>query len=613
MAEQLKARGFVPDVVYGHSGWGPTLFIKDIFPQAKLLCYFEWFYHAHGTDADFDPSDPLTADDEARIRLKNAPILIDLYSCDRGLSPTYWQRQQFPLEYHSKITVLHDGIDTNFFCPKPGAKLVLPRINLDLSQAEEIVTYVARGMEPYRGFPQFIEAVALLQERRPQCHVVIVGENRVAYGKKLPDGKTYKEVMLEKFPLDLSRVHFTGRLPYPEYLQVLQASSAHVYLTRPFVLSWSMLEVLSAGCLLVASKTAPVTEVIQDGVNGLLVDFFSPQEICDRLEKALSHPDKMAAIRAKARETILERYDLSQLLPQHLQWIQQQEDCNGKLVSPWEETELEPVDFTDNNGSNGKHKDTENSPVISATLLQWQNQKVRTEEIIPLLSRYQLLPKLQQELLIDQAIASISCTSEEQAKCCQDFCTQHQLTSEAERQTWLQQQGMSEAQFLDLATRSLRIEKFKQASWGNKLRAYFCKLKPQLDQVVYSLIRIKDLAIAQELYFRILEGEQSFTELAKQYSEGAEAETGGLIGPVALSIPHPRLAKILAVSQAGQLSPPKRIGDWYVIVRLEKFISAQLDETMQQRLLNELFSSWLREQLQQQVSQPQPVEVKQPA
>ena len=323
LGEQLKAQGFVPDVVYGHSGWGPTLFIKDIFPKAKLLCYFEWFYHAHGSDADFDPTEPLNADDEARIRVKNAPILIDLYSCDRGLSPTYWQRQQFPPEYHSKITVCHDGIDTEFFQPQLGTKLVLPRLNLDLSQVSEIVTYVARGMEPYRGFPQFIEAVALLQQRRPQCHVVIVGENRVAYGKPLPDGKTYKDLMLEKVQLDRDRVHFTGLLSYPEYLQVLQASSAHVYLTRPFVLSWSMLEALSTGCLVVASKTAPVTEVIQDGVNGLLVDFFSPQEIAERVEEVIDHPTRMATIRAKAREMIQERYNLAQLLQQHLQWVQE--------------------------------------------------------------------------------------------------------------------------------------------------------------------------------------------------------------------------------------------------------------------------------------------------
>jgi glycosyltransferase involved in cell wall biosynthesis len=323
VSEKLKAEGFVPDIVYGHSGWGPTLFMKDIFPKAELLCYFEWFYHAHGSDADFDPNEPLNADDECRIRVKNAPILTDLYSCDRGLSPTNWQRQQFPKEYHSKITVLHDGVDTKYFVPKPDAKLVLPRINLDLSHVEELVTYVGRGMEPYRGFPQFIETVALLQQRRPKCHVVVVGEDRVAYGKNLPDGQTYKKLMLEKLEssLDLSRLHFTDRLPYNEYLQVLQASSAHVYLTRPFVLSWSMLEVMSAGCLLIASKTSPVLEVIKDGVNGLLVDFFSPQDIANRVEEALNNPQEMKAIRANARETILKHYDLAKLLPQHLQWM----------------------------------------------------------------------------------------------------------------------------------------------------------------------------------------------------------------------------------------------------------------------------------------------------
>lgn len=321
VAQKLKDQGFYPDVVYGHSGWGPTLFMKDIFPRATLLCYFEWYYNAYGSDASFDPSDPINADDEARIRTKNAPILLDLASCDRGLSPTAWQRSQFPSEFQSKIKVHHDGIDTDYFKPILEAKLKLPRINLDLTEAKEIVTYVARGMEPYRGFPQLIEAISLLQKQRPQCHFVIVGKDRVAYGKNLPDGKTYKTAMLERFPLDLSRVHFTGLLPYGEYLQVLQASSAHIYLTRPFVLSWSMLEALSTGCLIVASDTAPVKEVIEDNVNGLLVDFFDPQQVCDRVIEALEHPAKMASIRAKARETILPKYDLGKLLPQHLQWV----------------------------------------------------------------------------------------------------------------------------------------------------------------------------------------------------------------------------------------------------------------------------------------------------
>ncbi|MDY7020371.1 MAG: glycosyltransferase family 4 protein [Cyanobacteriota bacterium] len=320
MLEQLKARGFVPDIICGHSGWGPTLFAKEAFPDTPLLCYFEWFYHSRGSDADFDPADPLTVDDMARIRIKNTPILVDLYTCDWGLSPTRWQRSQFPAELQNKISVLHDGVDTSYFKPVPGAKLVIPDV-IDLSGVEELITYVARGMEPYRGFPEFIEAVAYIQERRPNCHVVVVGSERVCYGKSLPDGMSYKEYMLKKIPLDLSRIHFVGALPYGQYLKVIQASDVHIYLTRPFVLSWSMIESMSTGCLIVGSDTAPVREVIRDGENGLLVDFFSPKQIADRVSEVLDHRDRMAEIRVKARETVLERYDLAKLLPQQLQLI----------------------------------------------------------------------------------------------------------------------------------------------------------------------------------------------------------------------------------------------------------------------------------------------------
>jgi glycosyltransferase involved in cell wall biosynthesis len=335
MGQVLKAQGFIPDIVYGHSGWGSTLFIKDLFPQAKLCSYFEWFYQAHGSDADFDPSEPLDVNAIAQIRVKNTPILIDLASCDRGISPTHWQQQQFPTEFRPKLKVLHDGIDTAYFCPNPGAKLVLSAIGLDLSHVSELVTYATRGMEPYRGFPQFMEAVALIQQRRPNCHVVVVGADRVAYGKALPDGKTYKQLMLEKLPLDLSRLHFTGSLPYDQYRQVLQASSAHIYLTRPFVLSWSMLEAMACGCLLIASSTAPVAEVIQDGRNGLLVDFFSPTAIADRVDEVLGHGDRFATLRASARETILNRYDLAALLPQHIQWLlEEPQAISQPLIKP---------------------------------------------------------------------------------------------------------------------------------------------------------------------------------------------------------------------------------------------------------------------------------------
>ena len=297
------------------------------------MCYFEWFYHARGSDSDFDPNDPLTVDDLARIRTKNAPILIDLYTCDRGFSPTHWQKAQFPPEFHNKISVLHDGVDTEYFKPKPGAKLVLP--NLDLSGVDEIVTYVGRGMEPYRGFPQFIESIAYIQERRPNCHVVIVGSDRVCYGKALPNGVTYKDFMLEKVPLDLSRVHFTGSLPYGQYLQVIQASSVHVYLTRPFVLSWSMIEAMSTGCLVLGSDTAPVREVIEDGKNGLLVDFFSPQKIADRVDEVFNHPTRMLELRENARKTALERYALANLLPQHLQLIKDVASKGSKPSMPY--------------------------------------------------------------------------------------------------------------------------------------------------------------------------------------------------------------------------------------------------------------------------------------
>lgn len=314
-AFQLKAKGFVPDVIMGHSGWGPTLYMKDIFPDAKMVSYFEWFYHAHGTDVDFDSSEKCTIDDECRIRTKNMPILLDLYSCECGICPTNYQHRQFPAEFRDKIKVLHDGIDTDYYQPAKNKGLVLPNINLALSAEEEIITYVARGMEPYRGFPQFMEAVEILLQRRPKCHVVIVGADRVAYGKAAPNGKTYKALMLEKLELDLSRVHFTGLLPAPLYRQVLQASSAHVYLTRPFVLSWSMLEAMSAGCVLVASNTQPVMEVLEDGVNGLFVDFFSPGKIADCVAEVLDNPEGMAVIRQKARETILEKYALKNILP----------------------------------------------------------------------------------------------------------------------------------------------------------------------------------------------------------------------------------------------------------------------------------------------------------
>lgn len=231
--------------------------------------------------------------------------------------------------------------------------------------------------------------------------------------------------------------------------------------------------------------------------------------------------------------------------------------------------------------------------------LQFGKRTITAEEIIPLLTNYQLLPRLLVEMIVDQAIVPITCTPEEIASNYQQFCEKNQLTTATTLQAWLKRYRMTPEQLETLVKRGLRIDKFKQASWGHKLESYFLSCKSRLDKVIYSLIQTQDVAIAQELYFRIHEGEASFTELAQEYSQGMEAQTGGFVGPVELSTCHPTLAQMLLMSQPGKLWPPICIGEWVVIVQLEKFIPAQLNEPVRQRLLNELFANWLQEQLNQ--------------
>ena len=322
-ALELKKSGFVPDVILGHSGWGSTLYMKDLYPGVPLVGYFEWFYHAHGVDLDFDPESPLTVDGELRSRTINAPFLLDLAACDAGISPTKWQKQQFPVEYQPKIQVFHDGVQTERYAPNPSAKICWPDLGIDLPANSEIVTYVGRGMETYRGFPQFMRALEIVLQRRPSCHAVIVGAERIAYGGKKPEGyASYKEWAKQEVKLDWSRVHFTGLLPRNRYLEALQASSVHVYLTFPFVLSWSMMEAMSTGCLLVASDTPPVRELLTDRQNGLLVDFFDIAAIAARVEEALTQQAELSGVRAAARQTIVDRYDWRKLLPQQVAFLQ---------------------------------------------------------------------------------------------------------------------------------------------------------------------------------------------------------------------------------------------------------------------------------------------------
>lgn len=321
-AAVLRRGGFVPDVVLAHPGWGEATFLKDVFPAAKLMLYCEFFYRASGADVGFDPEFPARAESVRQLRLRNAPFLVALDAADSGLSPTLWQKQQFPARYAPQIGVIHDGIDTDAVKPDAGARLTV--CGRGLSADDEVVTYVARNLEPYRGFHSFMRAIPEIQRRRPHALIVIAGGDAVSYSPRLPPGDTYRARLKKELgdAIDYSRVLMVGQLPYRDYVRLLQISAAHVYLTYPFVLSWSMLEAMSAGATVVGSRTPPVEEVIVHGENGLLADFFSPHDIAAQVEHALAERGAMRALRASARTRVLERYDLRRVcLPRQTAYL----------------------------------------------------------------------------------------------------------------------------------------------------------------------------------------------------------------------------------------------------------------------------------------------------
>jgi glycosyltransferase involved in cell wall biosynthesis len=304
----LKRKGYRPDVIVAHPGWGETLYAKEAFPDTKLIHFCEFYYHSHGADANFDPEFPLGIDGAARIRSRNALHLLNLENCDQGITPTHWQHSLHPAVYRDKIRVIHEGIDTAALGPDPQAVLQLPN-GAVLRAGMPIVTYVARNLEPYRGFHSFMRALPQLLKQHPTCQVVIVGGDGVSYGSAPKDAPNWRTKLLaEQFPaeqsLDLTRVHFLGKVPYETYKKVLQVSAAHVYLTYPFVLSWSLLEAMASGCLIIGSDTAPVREVVRDGENGLLVDFFQPQQIVERVMTALVSPQQFSELRQSACRTM---------------------------------------------------------------------------------------------------------------------------------------------------------------------------------------------------------------------------------------------------------------------------------------------------------------------
>jgi glycosyltransferase involved in cell wall biosynthesis len=320
----LDAQGFRPDIVIGHNGWGEILFIKDIWPDVPLLGYFEFFYKASGTDVGFDPEYPSHWSDVSRLRVKNSVNLLGLDVADWGQTPTEWQWNQYPSDRRGHLSIVHEGVDTDKVKPDPDAWIGIARLGLQLTRRDEVITYVSRNLEPYRGFHIFMRTIPEILKRRPNARIILIGGDEVSYGRPAPDGMKYRALLLKELgnKIDLDRVHFLGRVPHRIFVNVLQISSIHLYLTYPFVLSWSFLEAMSAGCLVLGSSTPSVTEVLRDGENGLLVDFFDQKGIADRIDEVLDHPDQMQALRDNARRTIVEQYDLRRVaLPNYLKLI----------------------------------------------------------------------------------------------------------------------------------------------------------------------------------------------------------------------------------------------------------------------------------------------------
>ena len=339
-ALQIKQQGYTPDIIVAHHGWGESLFLKEVWPQAKLGIYCEFFYHPHGADVGFDPEFPAADEGEVcRLRLKNLNNLLHFEVADAGISPTHWQASTFPKPFKNKIMVVHDGIDTQAIVPNPGVSLTLKMSegeDLVLTRQDEVITFVNRNLEPYRGYHTFMRALPQLLKERPKARVLIVGADDVSYGAR-PNVAKYgsskwkdifaNEVRGQISEADWQRVHFLGHVPYQYFIPLLQLSTVHVYLTYPFVLSWSLLEAMSAGCAIVASDTQPLREAIVHNETGKLFDFFDSSALVRSVSELLNDPEEQKRLGSNARSFAQANYDLQTVcLPKQLAWVEQLKD-----------------------------------------------------------------------------------------------------------------------------------------------------------------------------------------------------------------------------------------------------------------------------------------------
>lgn len=342
---ELKQKGYVPDVISAHPGWGEALFIRDVFPGAPLLLFCEFFFRAGEADLGFDPEYRSSPDWDYSVRIRNAPQIMSLLTANACLAPTRWQASRYPPFVRERMHIIHDGVDTGYMRPDPLVSLTVQPLStpgescipdtpappgrqdapergvpegppLLLTRNDKVVTFIARNLEPYRGFHQFLRALPEVQRRHPDAHTLIVGHDGTSYSPALPGGETYKARYLAEMSgrLDLSRIHFLGRIPYPSLLSMFRISSVHVYLTYPFVLSWSVLEAMACECLVAASATPPVLEVMTDNKDALLGGFFDTNGLAERINEALAEPERFAPLRKAARQRVMRDFDLEPCL-----------------------------------------------------------------------------------------------------------------------------------------------------------------------------------------------------------------------------------------------------------------------------------------------------------
>lgn len=327
-ARKLRDAGFTPDAIIAHPGWGESLFLKDVWPSAKMGLYCEFYHHSEYPHLGFDPEFPVK-DPEAdalRIRMKNQNMRMHLESCDAAISPTAYQASTFTDEWRKLITVTHDGVDTTALRPREDVSFEITN-GRKLTREDEIITFVNRNLEPYRGYHVFMRALPEILRTRPNAEILIVGGDGVSYGARAPEGKTWKQIFIDEVrgqitDVDWSRVHFLGRIPYDRFVSLLQASRAHLYLTYPFVLSWSLIETMAVQGAIVASSTAPVKEVLEHDNNARLFDFFDGDAMVSELNAVLDDNALRDRLGKAARAKAVAKYDLRTVcMPKQLEWV----------------------------------------------------------------------------------------------------------------------------------------------------------------------------------------------------------------------------------------------------------------------------------------------------